>query len=353
MGKIVEVSVKKAMRIFSILAAGVMILGLAGCGKMNMGGEGTSFPYYWKEERRGTVLLKLDGSSSPEDYRWSIESTDETVLEVKVVKKEKKGLITYRIKPLKEGAAQIVFVRQREVSSMGETDSTDVVKPSEELGESNGQGAQTEGLLDIEEDQVPEKEKEEDPSLAAEEASAVAAASEYYENYLNRFRAKDVVGEVTIRFDAEPTGKKGKLKLSFSLADIQEHKGVMQGEAGNGSTDYQLWEDSDGSVRLRLPNLEEEWSASWTGKYEPVEDPGIPGISVSVPEMQDGRYIILEIKDEGNLEGAHCYTVRGLDQGTATIEFTNPAMDDMLLLQIKISRNGEIEVLSHSMMAPQ
>ena len=333
-----------------------MLLGLAGCGKMNTGGEDTNFPYSWKEERRGTVLLKLDGSRSPEGYYWSIKSTDETVLEVKVVKKEKKGIITYRIKPLKEGSAQVVFAKERDLSSTGEKESTsgDAAKDSDEpddlaSGTEGGMASAREEEIQLEDI----KEQETDPSMEAEEASAAAMASENFEAYLSRFRAKDIIGEIEIRFDAEPVGKKGKLKLSLVLANTKEHKGIMQGGAQTGDIDYQLWEDSDGSLRLRLPMQEEAWSTSWNGKYEPVEDPGIPGIVVSVPEMRDGKYIILEIKDEGILEGAQCFTVRGLEQGTATIEFSNPALDEVLLIQIKISANGEIEVLSDSMMAPQ
>jgi hypothetical protein len=333
-----------------------MLLGLAGCGKMNTGGEDTNFPYSWKEERRGTVLLKLDGSRSPEGYYWSIKSTDETVLEVKVVKKEKKGIITYRIKPLKEGSAQVVFARERDLTSTGEKESTSGEAATDSDEPENQASGTKDGMASAREEEIQLediKEQETDPSMEAEEASAAAMASENFEAYLSRFRAKDIIGEIEIRFDAEPVGKKGKLKLSLVLANTKEHKGIMQGGAQNESTDYQLWEDSDGSVRVRLPELEEAWSTSWNGNYEPVEDPGIPGIVVSVPEMRDGKYVILEIEDEGNLEGARCYTIRGLDQGTAMIEFSNPALDKALLVQIQISGNGRIEVLSHRMMAPQ
>ena len=367
---------KRSYRIIGTLLAGIMLLGLAGCGKMNTGGEDTSFPYSWKEERKGTILLKLDGSKMQDGYHWSVTSTDETVLQVKVVKKEKKGQITYRIKPLKEGAAQVVFTREREVDSMADLASSESVdKGSEALAESgvpltngndgsaqeadfnlqdyliedwsSGSGvAVAEGRMDEDVEEVSQ-----DPSEAAEEALAVQAAAEQYEEYLNKFRAKDAVGEITFRFDAESTGKKGKLKLSFVLASTQEFKGVMQSEGD--IKEYQLWEDADGTVKIRLKTMEEAWTSTWEGVYAMADDPGLPGIAVSRPELRDGKYIILEIEDEGMVEGAQCFTVKGFDKGTATIVFSNPAMEKKLLIEIEIAKNGEITVLSHRLAAPQ
>jgi len=350
--------------VFGALLACVATIGLAGCGKMNTGGENTNFPYSWKEEGRGTVLLKLDGTYGPEDYRWGIASTDESVLQVKVVKKEKKGLITYRIKPLKEGSAQIVFVRQREMtqeegaSGSGASEGTDEAASMEEsFAEALYDATEIDGQDALQNAEVKDEQEgaadlpEEDPSAAAEAAEAALAASEAYEEYLDRFRAKDVIGEIKIRFDAEPTGKRGKLKLHLVLATTQEHKGVMQDT--DGDVDYKLWENSDGSLQIRLPELEESWSFSWEGEYVPVEDQEIPGIVVSKPEIVNGKYIILEILEEGFIEGANCYTVRGFDQGSAVLTFSNPEFESRLVIHVMISRDGRISVLSHSMTAPQ
>ena len=315
------------------------------------GGEDTNFPYSWKESR-GNVLLKLDGSKGPEDYHWSVTSTDESILSVKVAKKEKQGIITYRIKPLKEGTAQIVFTRQRDVETLaGASEESPESKESEEA--SGEQVGDAEPVEQEDARQVAEDELEEiDPSVAAEEASAAMAVAERYEEYLSRFRAKDTVAEVTVRLDAEPTGKKDKLKLSLAIAEVQEYKGIMQNEAGKGELSYQVWEDSRGAVQVRLPGLGESWSVSWDGEYMPVEEQEFSGIAVSRPEMVDGRYVILEIREEGYLEGAHCYTVQGLDQGSATIKFSNPKAESSLLIHVIISRNGEITVISHNLEAP-
>lgn len=348
--RIVVIAAVSAVLLVVILA---MVLIRQNKKSWQQGGEDTNFPYSWKEERRGTVLLKLDGSCGPEDYHWSISSTDESVLEVKVAKKEKNGLITYRIKPLKEGVAQITFERQRDMESL--TGTAEESLESKESGASGEQGddgveeGQTEEYAQQEAEADPE---EMDPSVAAEEASAAAAASQRYEEYLGRFRAKDSIAEVKVRLDAEPTGKKDKLKLALVLAEVQEHKGVMQNANGEGGFSYQVWEDSQGAVQVRLPELGESWSASWDGEYMPSEEQEFSGITVSRPEFVDGRYVILDILEEGYLEGAYCYTVQGLDQGSATVKFSNPKSESSLLIHVMISRDGKITVIGHNLEAP-
>lgn len=342
--------------VFAVLLVAILVLILIYQNKKSWrrDGEDTNFPYSWKEERRGTVLLKLDGSYGPDDYHWNVSSTDESVLEVKVARKEKKGIITYRIKPLKEGIAQIVFSRQRDVESFAGTPAETLESKESETSGEQGDGNEQEKQM--EEDyaqQVDEGEpEEEDPSVAAEEAAAAMAASQMYEEYLDRFRAKDSIAEVKVRLDAEPTGKKDKLKLALVLAEVQEHKGVMQNANGEGGFSYQVWEDSQGAVQVRLPELGESWSASWDGEYVPAEEQEFSGIIVSRPEFVDGRYVILEIREEGYLEGAYCYTVQGLDQGSATVKFSNPKSESSLLIHVMISRDGKIMVINHNLEAP-
>ncbi len=91
-----EVRVKKSKRVISVMFAGLLVLGMAGCGKKNtyQGGEDTNFPYTWKEESKGSVLIRLDGKYGPEDYRWTAVSSDAEVVKVEVVKKEKNGIIS-------------------------------------------------------------------------------------------------------------------------------------------------------------------------------------------------------------------------------------------------------------------
>lgn len=371
-----------AIGIVALLAV-ILVLVLINHNKKSFqqGGEETNFPYFWKEERGGSVLIRLDGSYGPQDYHWTISSSDEDLISVKVVKKEKNGVITYRIKPLKEGSAQIVFSRQREVETLAGTtandtpESKEIVETSVEQGmefpdkkdvevadeqgseasdELSGESVRNEWTLKVEDGQtVQDSSEEEDPSEAAEAASAAKVATQRFEEYMDRFRAKDAIAEVKVRLEAEPVGKKNKLKLTFALAQVQEHKGIMQSKTGEGEVSYQVWEDSKGAVQVRLPELGESWSASWDGEYVPPEDEEIPGLIVSRPEMVDGRYVILEIRDEGYVEGAYCYTLQGLEQGSATIEFSNPKTEESLLIYVMISRDGKLTVISHGMAAPQ
>ena len=85
-----EVRVKKSKRVIGIMLAGVLVLGMAGCGKKNtyQGGEGTNFPYTWKEESKGSVLIRLDGKYGPEDYRWTAVNSDEQ-LPIRSIKQER------------------------------------------------------------------------------------------------------------------------------------------------------------------------------------------------------------------------------------------------------------------------
>ena len=352
--KLVVMSAVGILALLAIIL--VLVLINRNNGGFQKGGEGTNFPYSWKEESGGTVLLKLDGSSGPEGYHWNITSTDASVLSVKVVKKEKNGVITYRIKPLMEGSVQIVFSMQRDVETLAGA-SKESLEGKESVAASDVQNGKNEQDAladeDIEGQLIDEMSEEVDPSEAAEEASAAMAASQRYEDYLERHRAKDVIGEVKVRLDAQPTGKKNKLVLSFVLAQVQEYKGVMQNTAGEGEIAYQLWEDEKGSVQIRLPELGESWSVTWDGEYAPEEDVEVPGITIPKPKIVDGKYMILEVREEGFLEGAYCYTVMGEYKGSATLEFSNPKSEKSLLVYVMISKDGKITVVSHGMEAPQ
>ena len=365
---------KRSKRVIGVMLAGVLIFGMAGCGNKNVyqGGEGTNFPYTWKEESKGTVLIKLDGSYGPEDYRWTAVSSDEEVVKVEVVKKEKKGKISYRVTPLAEGTAQVTFTRQREVPGAEESaETTETAGTIESEGASEsagtagseeaGNGTESQGSPD-ENGSVPDEGAEEedfevvsdedvladDADITAEDAQENAnRADELYERYLERYRVKDVLSEITFLFGADHSGKKGRLILSDVKATEQEHTGVMESE-DTGFT-YKLWEDSSGMLQLSLPITEEGWETSWEGEYIAPEDPGIPGITISKPEKENGRYVILRIKSNGTIEGELSYSVQGLEQGTATLRFTDPQGKRRIVVEVEISSDGVVTVLSHKL----
>ena len=175
---------KRARRVISALLAGVMVLGIAGCGKNTFqGGEDTNFPYTWKEERKGTILLTLDGSYGSQDYHWSAVSSDEKVLQVTVVKKEKNGKISYRVTPLAEGPAQVTFVREREVQGtvQGSIQGTDEEKgstPAETQGE-QAKGEENVKQNDAAADQPPQEEPSNDASSNNASTSENSADADY------------------------------------------------------------------------------------------------------------------------------------------------------------------------------
>ena len=331
---------KKSKRVISVMLAGLMVLSMAGCGKKNtyQGGEGTNFPYTWKEESKGTVLIKLDGSYGPEDYRWTAVSSDEEVVKVEVVKKEKKGKISYRVTPLAEGTAQVTFTRQREVPGAEESGETSETAGSVEAGSGTESQESPDENGPVSDEGAEEEDFElvsdgdalvSDTDIAAEDAQENEnRADELYERYLERYRVKDVLSEITFLFGADHSGKKGRLILSDVKATEQEHTGVM-GSEDTGFT-YKLWEDSSGMLQLSLPITEEGWETSWEGEYIAPEDPGIPGITISQPEKENGRYVILRIKSNGTIEGEQNYSVQGLapEQKQVMMQIMNTSSDN-------------------------
>ena len=360
---------KRAKRVISALLAGMMVFSMAGCGKNTFqGGEDTNFPYTWKEERKGTILLTLDGSYGSQDYHWSAVSSDDKVLQVTVAKKEKNGKVSYRLTPLAEGPAQVTFVREREVQDtiQGSIQGTDEEKgstPAETQGE-QAKGEENVKQNDAAADQPPQEEPSNDassnnasPGENSADADYAAYAVKALEAYQEKYRPKDTICEIEVQINSAATGKKGKLKATVVVARTMEHKGIMQSSAGTQNVengfDYMLWEDSNGMVQLRLPSLENSWSIDWLSNYIAPEDPGIPGIIIPTPEKENGKDVILEIQNMGIIDGAQSYLIQGLYQGTATIEFSNPEKEMHLMIDISITKDGIISVLSHSLTVPQ
>ena len=378
-----EVRVKKSKRVIGIMLAGVLVLGMAGCGKKNtyQGGEGTNFPYTWKEESKGSVLIRLDGKYGPEDYRWTAVNSDEEVVKVEVVKKEKKGIISYRVTPLSEGSAQVTFIRQRETQEAAEsaenvenTENTEITGNAEGVdttgstadgGTAVRENGDESGPVPNENGPIPDAglQNEAVEAFTPEDAQTVAvpaedarpeeipedanSADEVYERFLERYRVKDVLSEITFQFEADHSGKKGKLILAETKATEQEHKGVM--ESGDAEFSYKLWEDSSGMLLMSLPVAEEGWETTWEGEYIAPEDPGLPGITISEPEKEDGRYVILRIKSNGTIEGEQSYSIQGLAQGKATLQFTDTAAKRRIIVETEISEDGVVTVLSHKL----
>ena len=353
---------KKSKRVISIMLTGVLVLGMSGCAgcgdkNVNQGGEGTNFPYTWEEESKGTVLIKLDGSYGPKDYRWTVTSNDEEIVKVQVVKKEKKGVVSYRVTPLAEGAAQVTFTRQREVQGTAEgAEEADVTENEETTGNEIANGGENsasaaEEELEVSDEAMLAEMSEADESLSEEElaeaAEAAGRADVLYAQYMERYQVKDVLSEITFQFDADHSGKKGKLILSHTVASEQEHKGLMQSESEG--FDYKLWEDSSGMLQLSLPIAEAGWETSWEGEYIAPEDPDIPGITISEPEKENGRYVILQIVSNGVIDGAQSFYVQGRAQGTATLQFTDKTSKRRLVVEIEISKDDIVSVLSHRM----
>ena len=359
--------------ILIVILIGILTVSMIVSDKKNtyQGGEGTNFPYTWKEERGGSLLVKLDGSYGSETYHWSAVSSDENILKVEVVRKEKKGKITYRVTPLAEGSAQVSFSRERNVREDTDVEVvSDVSDIEDSVSGSSISGNETDLILERtdsgeemsfdEAENTLEEELEfsegEDPffteesaemtpeELAEAEANA-AIMAEMYDQYWDQYRVKDVIGEIRLQIDSVPSGRKGKLKLSVAVNMDYEYQGLMSSE--DQGLDYKVWENSNGELQVKLPVTEAAWSASWEGEYIPVEDPGIPGLTISRPKMEDGRYIILRIQDEGIVEGGNCFAVQGLEQGTATLEFSNPERESKLVIDVEISTNGVVSVLSH------
>ena len=344
---------KIARRLISALLATIMALSMAGCGNKNtfQGGGNTNFPYTWKEESKGTILLTLSGSYGPEDYHWSAVSSDETILKVTVVKKEKKGKISFRVTPLAEGSAQITFVRERAVQGASQGTESAVVDNTTDKQE---KVQDTKGENDAKDSDEKSKGA---PKQASTETDDGAYASQVLEAYVDSYRAKDYICEIVVQMNSAPTGKKGKLKASLVAGTTREFQGIMQNAQSAQSDvsgfDYTLWEDANGMVQLRLPSFESEWNVNWQSDYVAPEDAEIPGIIIPVPEKENGKYVILEINNAGHVEGAQCYTIRGLFQGTAVIDFSNPEKDKHLSISVTITKDGVVTVTSHGLTVPQ
>ena len=332
-----EVIVKRLKRMISTVLVCGLVLGMSGCGgcgkkEVYQGGEGTNFPYTCQKEGKGTYLIKLDGSYGEKDYRWTAENSDEAVVKVEVAKKEKKGKVSYRVTPLSDGMAEITFTRQREVEdSTAETDTAAAENTADAAGATTPDATTPDATT---------------PDATADNAAdGTTVDTSYYDSYMDRFRAKDVLSEITFRFEVDHSGEKGKIRLNFVSDMCNEQKGIMQSE--DQGTDYKVWEDSDGLLYIRLPYAEAGWDASWEGEYIAPEDPGIPGIIIPEPEKEDGRYVILSILKAGIVDGAMCFSIEGLAQGTATLQFTDTEGKRRVVLEVEISSSGVVTVVSH------
>jgi len=363
----------KTIRIAVVLAA---ILLLSGCNKnkAHRGGEGTNFPYTWQEQSNGTVVIKLDGSYAP-DYTWSAENSDETVIKVETAGKEKKGIVSYRVTPLAEGTASVTFIRRRDcpedMTLAAETDAEDL---TESLTAAENEGVTDGGTQVVDKGEAPSvqplpvermagslrftggedtdggsetaQSAETEVENGSDEASAYEQddAYDWYSVYRERFAMKDTVSEITILFDVMASGKKGKLRAEGGMQFETEYKGLLKSE--DAAVDYKLWEDETGSFILRIPFDTEPWTISWDGEYIP-ESAEQDGNMATAPEKVGGRYEIIRITREDALNGDECFEIRGLAPGNATAEFASAISGRKLVIEMTISKDGRITILSH------
>ncbi len=250
--------------------------------------------------------------------------------------------------PLSEGSAQVTFIRQRKEQEAAVNEDNIEITESANNAETTGSAAEdSEAVSRDNEDEsgpVPEAGPGED-TLPEDIPEDVNSADELYEQFLERYRVKDVLSEITFQFVADHSGKRGKLILSEVKATEQEHRGVM--ESADPDFSYKLWEDSSGMLQMSLPVVEEGWETSWKGEYIAPEDPDIPGITISEPEKEGGRYVILHINSNGVIEDEQNYSIQGLAQGRATLQFTGVSVKRRIIVEVEISSDGVVTVLSH------
>ncbi|MBR1692867.1 MAG: hypothetical protein IJ711_08855 [Lachnospiraceae bacterium] len=125
-------TISTKLRLAAMIAAVCILpLYLAGCGKTVIYKGGTDYPYEIREKANGRLVIRLDGSKSPE-YNWeyTLEAEEFTQMDldgnlmepqieeppvaIKQKGKEKNGKVKYLIKPTEErGSYQITFTRRR------------------------------------------------------------------------------------------------------------------------------------------------------------------------------------------------------------------------------------------------
>ena len=309
----------------TILALAGMVL-LSGCNKnVTAGGEGTNYPYTWQEKGNGTIIVKLDGSHTP-DYFWVAEIGDSSVATVDVKKEEKAGIVSYVIKPASEGITTVEFVRKKADNKSN----IDYSEPEREFETS-----------EVKEDQGDEGSLEA-PSdyFTAEELEEMQKSSNmYFENMVS----DDVVCKIYLNINVAITGK-NKLKATASPSEeTKELEGTQAGSDGEFS--YQYWKESDNYMFLRITDVDETWFVSRESVYMPTAQETLPGIVSEGPAIdENGNEQIFEVKPYGYMDGDAVYTISGIVPGTATLYLSAPLHSQQFVMRMTIGEGGVITV---------
>ena len=89
--------------------------GSSGKGEVSDYFSQSRYPVTAEVKENGTVLIKLDGSVTP-DLSWTIENENEDLCEIKTMSAEKKGVLTVTVKPTGAGYSSIYFTRECEIA---------------------------------------------------------------------------------------------------------------------------------------------------------------------------------------------------------------------------------------------
>ncbi|MBP5304737.1 MAG: hypothetical protein J6Z02_02720, partial [Lachnospiraceae bacterium] len=213
-----------------------LVFGLSGCGNKNVqkGGEGTNFPYSWQEKGNGEILVKLDGSSSDASYGWSGASEDDEIVSISEKGSEKKGKVSFILKPVAEGETVVTFIRDK------------AVEGTEPAAESQGEDPA---------DLITEKPADTEAPDADEAAADEEDSSYVFDSYNERYAAKDIISKISFKISVGTDEKSGKLKAT-ALANVDsELSGII--ESKSSSFTYTLWEDENNNAVLKIPGTTE------------------------------------------------------------------------------------------------
>ncbi|MBR6381527.1 MAG: hypothetical protein IKS07_07645 [Lachnospiraceae bacterium] len=360
-------------------AAVLMLALLAGCGKkeIHREGEDTHYPYTWQESKKGSILVTLDGSFTPE-YQWSVEndrSEEESPVRITAEGKEKNGRITYRITPVTEGWANVTFVRSRfveddtvsqeetgpdtyeEVKDQDVADAADdTADTAEDSGDAEGAEAQSEttvvpGGVFISGVDDNGEEIEGELQIAGDGTETVHyAGTDFLDNwdkgYVSDDRPADMVSRITFNLSVESGARKGKYRTECIATEGIEYQGMLQGEEGGIA--YRLWCDDQGRLRVRVPYNIGGWYAEELpdAKSAPSEETEVlPGIVYEEPDTDaDGNIRLVSVEDRGYVGQENAFLITGYNAGTTKVSISSPLLERQVVLELTLDSNGRFTV---------
>ncbi len=325
---------------------------LSGCGKSEKvtGGEDIGYPYSYEVKSNGTVLLTLDGSTSP-DARWTVAGWDETILDIKEKKAEKDGKITYTITPVGEGSADLAFNRESTVEG-GATPSS-----ATDGGRVNAKywtvDENLEGDTSKHEETTGVKKTDtavnDEDNAGADDAANLPTPDEDYKSVAERkLESSNVLCTISMNITATPNGKNKFTTGVYAVAGTVT-EGVLSGD-DDAVMDYEVWCDESGTLQVRLPYVNFGWEHAFTCNYDaPEETEEVPGIVNDEPEAdEEGNLNTIEIYQSGYLGGDCCYIINGIANGDATVVFTDLGGAYRLTLVLSVN-DGRITLESNKM----